>query len=50
VQISESFVNLFGVSVELLDDGGLARFHLRQFFSLIVRQRDGVFARIIIEL
>ena len=47
-QIGNGFGELCGI--KLLDDGGLAGFHLGQLFLLIISQGNGVLARIFIVL
>src|SRR5258708_35495384 len=49
-QIGNCFGELFGVSVELLNNGCLAGFHLGELFLLIIGQADSVLARGIIAL
>ena len=49
-QVGNGFGDIFCVGIKLLDDGGLAGFHLGQFFLLIISEVDGILARIVIAL
>src|SRR5262249_46488439 len=49
-QIGNGLGELFGISSKLLNDRGLAGFHLRQLFLLIIGQADSVLARGVIAL
>src|SRR5207253_10772182 len=44
-QIGNGFGDIFGVGIKLLDDVGLAGFHLGQLLLLILREVDRILAR-----